>query len=124
MAVAVTAGLAIFWLAVAYRELRRGDLLLSGVFLLVGIVLTAFRIHLQHFGRKVSSAPPVVFPPETSLLSVQELVPAGFKHGVEILNDDRTPMEFVVSVLGTHLGLSRTDAIKNMLKVHTRGGVL
>lgn len=65
-----------------------------------------------------------VFPVETSLLSYPQLIPAGFKYGVEILNDSSTPMEFVVSILEAELGLSRTEAIRTMLMIHSRGGVL
>jgi len=43
MPVAVTLVLMVFWLVMAYREFQRGDLLLAGVFLAVGIVLTAYR---------------------------------------------------------------------------------
>lgn len=43
MPVAVTFVLLLFWLAMAYRELQRGDLLLAGVFVLVGAVLTVYR---------------------------------------------------------------------------------
>jgi ATP-dependent Clp protease adapter protein ClpS len=68
--------------------------------------------------------PSQVFPPETSLLTIPKFVPHGFVHGVEILNDNTTPMEFVVSVLGVHLGLSEKDAIRTMLAIHEQGGVL
>lgn len=43
MPVAVTFVLFLFWIALAYREFQRGDMLLAGVFLLVGVVLTVFR---------------------------------------------------------------------------------
>lgn len=43
MPIAVTLVLAVFWVVMAYREFQRGDLLLAGVFLAVGIVLTVFR---------------------------------------------------------------------------------
>ena len=33
-------------------------------------------------------------------------------------------MAFVVAMLSTHLGLSRTDAIRTMLNIHKRGGAL
>jgi ATP-dependent Clp protease adaptor protein ClpS len=65
-----------------------------------------------------------VFPSDTSLLSRPEFVPAGFGYGVEILNDNGTPMEFVVSVLQAHLGLTRLDAARSMLAIHSRGGAL
>ncbi len=43
MPVPVTFVLLLFWLVLAYRQFQRGDLLLAGVFLLVGIVLTVYR---------------------------------------------------------------------------------
>jgi hypothetical protein len=46
--------------------------------------------------RKRAQSP--VFPPETSLLQVEGFVPAGFLCGIEIMNDNLTPMAFVVSV--------------------------
>jgi hypothetical protein len=36
--------LLVFWLAMAYRAWQRGDMLLAGVFLAVGIVLTVYRL--------------------------------------------------------------------------------
>jgi hypothetical protein len=46
MPFAISAVLFVFWMALAYREYQRGDLLLAGVFALVGIVLTVYRIRL------------------------------------------------------------------------------
>jgi len=46
----VSLALLIFWLALAYRSYQRGDMLFAGVFLLVGIVLTVYRL------RSVTSA--------------------------------------------------------------------
>ena len=46
MPFATSAVLLVFWMVMAYREYRRGDLLLAGVFALVGIVLTVYRIRL------------------------------------------------------------------------------
>ena len=46
MPFAISAVLFVFWMAIAYREYQRGDLLLAGVFALVGIVLTVYRIRL------------------------------------------------------------------------------
>ncbi|HEV2270281.1 MAG TPA: hypothetical protein VGR92_12540 [Steroidobacteraceae bacterium] len=43
MPVAVTFVLFIFWIVLAYREFQRGDMLLAGVFALVGVVLTVYR---------------------------------------------------------------------------------
>jgi ATP-dependent Clp protease adapter protein ClpS len=66
----------------------------------------------------------VVFPPETELLKLPNFVPGGFKCGVEILNDNGTPMEFVVEVLQADFGLSHRDAARTMLSIHYRGGAL
>ncbi len=65
-----------------------------------------------------------VLPPGTSLTRIPELVPSSFTQGIEILNDDITPMEFVVAVLSTHLGLSREASTHTMLAIHERGGAL
>ncbi len=40
---------------------------------------------------------------------------------VVLLNDDYTPMEFVVDVLERIFGLDRTRATRVMLEVHTQG---
>jgi ATP-dependent Clp protease adapter protein ClpS len=66
----------------------------------------------------------VIFPPQTSLLALPGFVPSGFECGLEILNDDRTPMEFVVSALGAHIGFDHKDAVRTMLTIHSRGGAL
>jgi len=42
-------------------------------------------------------------------------------YNVVLLNDDYTPMEFVVHILEYFFGLNREDAIRVMLKVHTQG---
>ena len=44
MPVAVTFILLTFWLVLAYRRFQAGDLLLAGIFLLVGVALTAYRL--------------------------------------------------------------------------------
>ncbi len=40
---------------------------------------------------------------------------------VVLLNDDYTPMEFVVQVLQSIFGLDRSTATRIMLEVHTKG---
>ena len=43
------------------------------------------------------------------------------KFQVILLNDDYTPMEFVVEVLERFFSLDRENAVRVMLKVHTEG---
>lgn len=43
------------------------------------------------------------------------------RYNVVLLNDDYTPMEFVVVVLERFFGMDRERAIRVMLHVHTRG---
>jgi ATP-dependent Clp protease adaptor protein ClpS len=57
-------------------------------------------------------------------LSVQEIKPELKKppmFKVLLLNDDYTPMEFVVLVLETFFRMGREKATQIMLHVHTRG---
>jgi hypothetical protein len=46
MPIAVTLALLLFWVAIAYRQYQRGDMVLAGIFLFVGIALTIYRIQL------------------------------------------------------------------------------
>jgi ATP-dependent Clp protease adapter protein ClpS len=62
--------------------------------------------------------------PGVSLLQLPGFMPQGFVNGVEILNDNTTPMEFVVSVLQKHADLDRKSSIRTMLTIHYKGGIL
>ena len=44
MPIAVTLALLVFWLVLAYRQFQRGDMVMAGIFLFVGIALTVYRI--------------------------------------------------------------------------------
>ena len=90
------------------------------------LFLHVFRGHPHPFPPLVVAPPDQapVFPPETRLLDKPGFRPAGFVHGIEILNDRTTPMEFVISVLTTHLGLNREQAIVKMLEIHNNGGAI
>jgi len=65
-----------------------------------------------------------VLQPATSLIAFPDFLPSGFTQGIEIFNDNITPMQFVVSVLCAHVGLSPEDASRTMLDIHARGGAL
>ncbi|PLY12006.1 MAG: ATP-dependent Clp protease adapter ClpS [Sedimenticola sp.] len=57
-------------------------------------------------------------------LDVQEAKPKLKRpplYKVLLLNDDYTPMEFVVNVLESFFGMNREKATQIMLHVHTRG---
>ncbi|MCW9012503.1 MAG: ATP-dependent Clp protease adapter ClpS [Gammaproteobacteria bacterium] len=43
------------------------------------------------------------------------------KYKVVLLNDDYTPMEFVVQILAKFFGMNQEKATKIMLVVHTKG---
>jgi ATP-dependent Clp protease adaptor protein ClpS len=43
------------------------------------------------------------------------------KYKVVLMNDDYTPMEFVVQILTTFFGMNQELATKIMLTVHTKG---
>ncbi len=82
-----------------------------------GCLLAARSVSLE----SISST---VLPPETSLIAIEGFLPAGFECGIEILNDDITPMEFVVSMLRDTMGMTEEGAIRVMLEIHQKGGVL
>jgi len=44
MPIAVTLALLLFWVVIAYRQYQRGDMVLAGIFLFVGIALAIYRI--------------------------------------------------------------------------------
>ena len=51
MGLAVTLVLLLFWLVMAWRSFQRGDLLVAGVLLAVGVVLTLYRLRLRRQSR-------------------------------------------------------------------------
>jgi ATP-dependent Clp protease adaptor protein ClpS len=53
--------------------------------------------------------------------NLQAAVDQPFLQGIELQNDDITPMEFVVDVLMRHVALSNREAILTMLKIHSEG---
>jgi len=65
-----------------------------------------------------------VFPRDARLLTMDGMAPPGFAVGVELLNDDATPMEFVVTMLEKHLQLSPELALEATMRIHVQGGLL
>jgi hypothetical protein len=47
MPVVLATVLLVLWIAMAYREFQRGNLMLAAVFLLVGIGLAVFRLRVR-----------------------------------------------------------------------------
>lgn len=109
-------------LIIAAIALGRGNYGLFACALVLGLLALGSMGAARAIFRKGAFSP--VFPAGTSLLQMEGFVPAEFSSGLEIMNDNATPMEFVVSVLRTCLGLSETDAIRTMLEIHRKGGVL
>ncbi|MEW6585490.1 MAG: ATP-dependent Clp protease adaptor ClpS [Nitrospirota bacterium] len=62
--------------------------------------------------------------PKTQLTQLEGYMPQAFKTGIEILNDNNTTMEFVVSTLKIHMEISQEEAIAIMVDIHTKGGIL
>ena len=92
---------------------------------MLGAAALAYACVMAARGQSIKPPPPPrIFPAETSLLQLGGFAPAGLRHGVEILNDDRTTMEFVVSVLKKNFGLDEPEAIRTMLEIHRNGGVI
>jgi ATP-dependent Clp protease adapter protein ClpS len=53
-----------------------------------------------------------------------EFTAGGPQFGVEIFNDDKTPMEFVVTALQDDMEMSYDRAVVVMLHIHDKGSVL
>ena len=56
--------------------------------------------------------------------SKEDFITTKFHHGVEVRNDDKTTMEFVIISLMKHFGLKRNDAIVAMLICHEYDNVV
>jgi ATP-dependent Clp protease adaptor protein ClpS len=65
-----------------------------------------------------------VFQREKSLLDLGFSLPAGASYGVEIFNDDTTPLAFVIEVLTGRVRLTERDAMAKALMIHNRGGAV
>jgi ATP-dependent Clp protease adapter protein ClpS len=112
----------IIGLTIAAIGLGRREYPLFGLALGLGVLGFASVLAGRAASSKLLWSP--VFPPDTSLLQMKGFTPAGFLCGIEIMNDNLTPMAFVVSVLQNCVGLSESDATRTMLEIHTKGGAL
>jgi ATP-dependent Clp protease adapter protein ClpS len=112
----------IIGLTIAAIGLGRTEYRLFGVALGLGVLGFCSVFAARAASSKLLWSP--VFPPDSSLLRMKGFTPAGFLSGIEIMNDNLTPMAFVVSVLQNCVGLSETDATRTMLEIHTKGGAL
>jgi ATP-dependent Clp protease adaptor protein ClpS len=79
-----------------------------------------------HMSRSIKTSPPlnplVPGSGDTALLEKQaEKVKVPTLYKVLLLNDDYTPMEFVVHVLERFFGKGREEATRIMLHVHQKG---
>jgi len=88
------------------------------------VMLQAIRRWFVALSARMAEARETVLPEEASLLERPEAIPLGFLHGIEFLNDQKTPMELVVRLLVRHAGLKKADATQVMLRIHTKGGAL
>lgn len=67
---------------------------------------------------------PCVIPPGCVFPALGGLSEEAFAQGVEILDDDQTPLLFVQQVLQAELGLTPDDAALAAALAHGHGGVL
>lgn len=58
------------------------------------------------------------------VVSRQGKVSTDFTHGVEILNDQTTTMDFVVNMLMQHFDMEKANALIAMAICHTKGGAV
>lgn len=86
------------------------------------LFLHVFRGRPHPLAKQHAASP--VFSRETSLLAIEGMTPPDFTVGIEMLNDDNTPMEFVIAMLERHVKLDREAAITAMVSVHNQGGLL
>ena len=109
-------------LTIAAIGLGRGDNRLLAAAIALSVLGLVSVLAGRLASGKLSWSP--VFPPDACLLRMEGFSPAGFSCGLELMNDNLTPMAFVVSVLQNFAGLNENEAMHLMLEVHKKGGVL
>lgn len=79
---------------------------------------------IRKLDARINSVISPVFSPDTRLLSREGFKPDNFTVGIEILNDNTTPMDFVVEMLINVLDLDASKALDAMAEIHVNGGKL
>lgn len=77
---------------------------------------------LKAYLNKATAAPLAIPDSPFPAIGVSDL--SEFRHGLELQNDEQTPIEFVVQELRTHAGLSAGDAAVAAALCHSQGGVV
>jgi ATP-dependent Clp protease adapter protein ClpS len=114
------ANLILFVINVIPQRLSRG--LATDGSILWRLLMHAARGHPNPWPVPGATSP--VLAPDTSLLAQRGMKPSGFRTGIEILNDDKTPMDFVVHTLMKNLEIDQQQAVAVMLNIHSNGGLL
>ena len=115
-ALVLAAGFPVVW-AASLIALEGGHKFLA---LLIGLTYPAFLIFCVVVGRSaaVRRSSADLSDAKTRAANVEEKA-----FVVEVLNDDRTPMELVVFGLESVFGMTKRDAITTMLLIHKSDGV-
>ena len=82
---------------------------------------------MRHLSAEITSSRPLAGPPSNDDIDTGVVVETRAKtkrpplYKVMLLNDDYTPMEFVVHVLERFFGMTHAQAFEIMLTVHKKG---
>jgi ATP-dependent Clp protease adapter protein ClpS len=104
-------------------QIRRGTSVIRPVLERAGVDVRSLMFYIAH-GVHEADSPGNSHHHQDSSQDPAHDSAQGSTCGVEILNDDFTPMEFVVYVLSQYLGMAKPEAIKMMLEVHHKGSAI
>lgn len=83
--------------------------------------MASFGVDMRHDGLTMMAKPPVEENDTTVISKTKPKTQRPPMYKVLLLNDDYTPMEFVVHVLERFFGISHAQAVEIMLTVHKKG---
>ena len=83
--------------------------------------MASFGVDMRRDGLTMMAKPPVEENDTTVISKTKPKTQRPPMYKVLLLNDDYTPMEFVVHVLGRFFGISHAQAVEIMLTVHKKG---